>query len=170
MGEYEDRYPDAYGRDEEVEAKETPKDTHRHFRGTGLPRQVRSDPPPVVVPANVLDAPPVVTIEEPSTPSPPLRPVERPRPSTERSSREIHDDVAEQLNGSPFIDASGVSISVDGSQVTLEGTINSLMAVSLARALTTNVPGVSRVQVQLRVEPAPRDYRMVPDNAKPRDA
>ncbi len=95
----------------------------------------------------------------------PTRHVERvQRPLVERAPQEICDDVFAQLNASPSIDASGISISVDGSEVTLEGTINSLIAVSMARALASNVPGVSRVQVQLRVRPSPYHYTG-PDNA-----
>jgi osmotically-inducible protein OsmY len=72
--------------------------------------------------------------------------------------RAICEDIAEQLAASPFINSSGISITVDDSEVTLEGTINSLIAVSLARALALNVPGVSRVQVRLRVVQAPKRY------------
>jgi hypothetical protein len=153
MGEYEDRYPDSYGHGETTE----PKEEHRHFSGIGLPRQVR-DGEPVVI------RPDPQRLAEQAPPA--LRPVERPRqPLVERTPREICDDVYEQLNASPFIDASGISITVDGSEVTLTGTINSLIAISLARALTTNVPGVSRVQVQLRVQQAPRGHQTVPDDA-----
>lgn len=158
MPEYEDRYPEAYGRREETERE--PR--RRHFLGLGLPRQVR-DPQPAVAEAR-SDAPTVVDIDEasrapwsPRRPSPPH--VERPRrPLVERSPQQICDDVAEQLGSSPFIDASGISITVDGAEVTLSGTINSLIAISLAKALVSNVPGVGRAQVQLRVQPAPRTY------------
>ena len=154
MGDYEDRYPDAFGRGEETD----PRAAHRHFLGTGLSRQVRD--------AGLArdEAPTVVHTEEPATsreraPAQPPRHVERPRrPLVERTPRQICDDVAEQLNDNPFIDASGISITVDGSEVTLDGTINSLIAVSLAQALANNVPGVSRVQVQLRVQPVSRGY------------
>ena len=64
----------------------------------------------------------------------------------------------EQLNASPFIDASGISITVDGAEVRLEGTINSLIAISLAKALVSNDPGVGRVEVQLRVQQRPHVY------------
>lgn len=152
MAEYEDRYPDAYGRHEETD----PPQTHRHFLGLGLPRQVRGSEPAVLDAGD--DAPTVVNIEQPA-PAPPPRHVERLRqPLVARTPREIADEVAEQLNASPFIDAAGVVITVDGGEVTLAGTINSLMAIALARALTSNVPGVSRVQVQLRVQRAPRVY------------
>lgn len=151
MSEYEDRYPDAYGRGEEAEPRP------RHFFGLGLSRQVRDDEPAVA--EERRDAPTVVDLQDVGgaawarRPAPP-RQVERPqRPLVERGPGEICDDVAEQLNSSPFIDTSGISITVDGPEVTLGGTINSLIAISLARALASSVPGVSRVQVQLRVQP-----------------
>ena len=158
MSEYEDRYPDAYGRQEETE----PEPRRRHFLGIGLPRQVRDPEPPLAEARR--DAPPVVNIQDAGRApwaqrAPQPRHVERPRrPLVERSPQEICDDVAEALAGSPFIDASGISVTVDGSEVTLDGTINSLIAISLAKALVSNVPGVGRVQVQLRVQPAPRTY------------
>lgn len=158
MSEYEDRYPDAYGRREETEREPQ----RRHFLGLGLPRQVR-DPDPAVADER-RDAPAVVNIQDSGgaawarRPLPP-RHVERPRrPLVERSPQDICNDVAEQLNASPFIDTSGISITVDGAEVTLDGTINSLIAISLARALVSNIPGVARVQVQLRVHPAPKTY------------
>lgn len=159
MSEYEDRYPDAYGRREETDLQ--PR--RRHFLGLGLSRQVRDSDPAVV--EQRRDAPPVVNIQEgggaASTARPPPRHVERPRrPLVERSPHDICSDVAEQLNASPFIDASGISITVDGAEVTLDGTINSLIAISLATALTGNVPGVSRVQVQLKVQPAAKTYEL----------
>ncbi|HWD57107.1 MAG TPA: BON domain-containing protein [Stellaceae bacterium] len=161
MAEYEDRYPDAYGRDEAIGPQ------RRHFLGLGLPRQVRDDEPAIAEARR--DAPPVVNIQEAAAPSQaqrraaPPRHVERPRqPLVARTPRAICDDVYEQLNASPFIDTSGISISVDGSEVTLSGTINSLIAISLAKALTSGVPGVSRVQVQLRVQPRPRRDATIP--------
>jgi osmotically-inducible protein OsmY len=141
MGEYEDRYPDAYGRDE-IEQEET----HLDHRGNELPAS--------------LDAATAVNIQEPAAPLAArlrARPVERPRRLlVERTPREIYDEVAAQLRASPFIDSSGIGVAVDGTEVTLTGTINSLIAISLAQALASNVPGVSRAQVQLRVQPASR--------------
>jgi len=170
MGDYEDRYPDAFGRGEEID----PGPEHRHFRGVGLSRQVRDDKPAIAEARG--DAPMVVNIQQPDTIREPAlapprsryveRPRERPRrPLVARTPRQICDDVAEQLNASPFIDATGISITVDDSEVTLDGTINSLIAISLAQALVSNVSGVSRVQVRLRVQPAPRAYRMVPEDS-----
>jgi hypothetical protein len=110
--------------------------------------------------------PVIVNMPEAGAAPPPPRHVERAqRPLVERPAHEICDDVFEQLNASPFIDASGISISVDGSEVTLDGTIDTLFAVSVAKSLTSNVPGVSRVQVQLRVQPTPHGYEIGPDRA-----
>jgi hypothetical protein len=170
MSEYEDRYPDAYGRREETD----PASRQRHFLGLGLPRQVRDSRPAVISTPrdessiadepSIPDEPPIKVVDIADLP--PREPrhaaqlhTERPRqPLVEHSAREICEDVAEQLAASPFIDSSGISITVDDSEVTLAGTINSLIAISLARALALNVPGVSRVQVQLRVQQAPRRY------------
>jgi osmotically-inducible protein OsmY len=79
-----------------------------------------------------------------------------------RPESDIRDDVAEQLDASPFIDASGIAVTVAGSEVTLKGTINSLIAISLARALASNVAGVTRVEVQLQVRPTPHSYETPP--------
>jgi hypothetical protein len=161
MGEYEDRYPDAFGRGEEID----PEPRRRHFLGLGVPRQVR-DTEPAIAEART-DALPVVNrrdaLPQPAHRQPPAPPrhAERPRRLlVQRTPREICDDVAEQLDASPFIDASGVSITVDGADVRLEGTINSLIAISLAKALVSNVPGVSRVEVRLRVQPRPHAYEV----------
>jgi hypothetical protein len=170
MSEYEDRYPEAYGRREETDRE--PR--QRHFLGLGLPRQVRNSAPAVISTprdvASLLDGPsipgepPIKVVDIADLPPREPRHVvqlhsERPlRPLVERSAAEICDDVAEQLAASPFIDSSGISVTVDDGEVTLEGTINSLIAVSLARALALNVPGVGRVQVQLRVVQAPKRY------------
>jgi hypothetical protein len=159
MSEYEDRYSDAYGRREETD----PAPRQRHFLGSGLPRQVRDNTPAVIstqrdVPS-IPGEPPIKVVDIADLPPPQPHYAERPRrPLVERSAHEICEDVAEQLAASPFIDAAGISITVDDGEVTLEGTINSLIAISLARALAVNVPGVSRVQVQLRVHQAPRRY------------
>jgi hypothetical protein len=140
MGEYEDRYPEAYGEETESQAAQ------RRLRGLGLPRQVRDGEPAVVEPAQDAES-------TPKPPRPPRQFERAPRPIVQRSPQEICDDVYVALNSNPSIDTSGISIWVDGSEVTLDGSINSLIAVSIAQSLVSNVPGVSRVQVQLRVAP-----------------
>jgi BON domain-containing protein len=145
MGEYEDRYPDAYGHGEASE----PSAVERHFAGVGLPRQVR-DPPSHEMPAERVRAPAPRQVARPAA------------AAVGRSARDICDDIYERLKESPFIDATGVSVAVSGSEATLDGTINSLIAVSLARALALNVAGVGAVQVRLKVQPPPRRYETGP--------
>jgi hypothetical protein len=145
MSQYEERYPDSYGRGEATDRRRP----YRRFFGLGLPRQVR-DPAPL-------------RVEPRRAPQPAERPVERHverprRPLVERSPREICEDVTAELKASPFIDSSGIVVTVNGGEVTLDGTINSLIAISLAQALASNVPGVSRVQTWLRVRQAPRAW------------
>jgi osmotically-inducible protein OsmY len=158
MGEYEDSYPEAYRRGEETVPR------RRHFLGFGLSRQVRDTEPAIaeargdaasVEAVNIVAPEPAVYARPPQ----PERHAERPHQLlARRTPQEIGADVAQQLAESPFIDASDISVTVDSSEVTLSGTINSLIAISLAQALATNVPGVSRVQVRLRVRPATRTY------------
>jgi osmotically-inducible protein OsmY len=157
MGEYEDSYPDAYHRREETAPR------RRHFLGLGFSRQVRDIEPAVAEARGDAASVDVVNIDAPNAsrarPPQPAWQAERPRqPLARRTPQEIVADVTQQLTESPFIDASDISVTVDGSEVTLSGTINSLIAISLAQALATNVPGVSRVQGRLRVRPATRTY------------
>jgi hypothetical protein len=164
MSEYEDRYPEAYGRREETDREPRP----RRFLGLGLPRQVRDNTPAIISTpreeSSIPGEPSIKVVDIADLPPRESRHAaqlhtERPRrPLVERSPSEICEDVAEQLAASPFVDASGISITVDDGEIRLDGTINSLIAISLARALALNVSGVSRVQVQLRVVQAPKRY------------
>jgi hypothetical protein len=148
MGEYEDRYPDAYGHGEVID-----KDvTERHFTGIGPPRQTRNPEPAAGAPR--LQAHKAAAHRERVA-----------RPLVARPPQDIRADVSEQLNDSPFIDATGITVTVDGSEVTLEGTIYSLIAIALARALASNIAGVGRVQVRLRVQAAPRTYETAATSA-----
>jgi hypothetical protein len=137
MGEYEDRYPDAYGHGEVIEEDAA----DRHFSGSELPRQTRDRPPSAHTARLEARQPYRERVV---------------RQFVERPAQDIRDDVVGELNDSPFIDATGIAVTVEGSEVMLGGTINSLMAISLAQALVSNVAGVSRVQVRLRVQQARR--------------
>jgi hypothetical protein len=131
MGEYEDRYPDAYGRGETIEAPRK-----GHFRTASLPRQTRD--------------PAVPSSERPATQPQFVEPTLS--HAIGRGPDDVAKDIARQLSESPFIDASGITIAVEGSEVTLDGTINSLTARALAQALCSNVEGVGRIQLRLRVQ------------------
>jgi hypothetical protein len=148
MGEYEDRYPDAYGHGEDSKSGSAER---QHSDVGLLRRQARGGAPATDHLRRDADAPAARAAT-----SRPVGAVGNPQrgESVVRSPREICDDVWEQLNASPFIDASGINVSVDGSDVMLDGTINSLMAIALAQAVATNVAGVRRVQTHLRVNPA----------------
>lgn len=168
MGEYEDRYPDAFGRGEEVD---TPK-KHRHFLNRGLPRQVRDHHPAAVDepqnPERPQDLappplpPPMAPIAPRADDAAPPRPAPAPHPAGE-----IREDIYEQLTVSPFIDASDIAISVDGAEVTLDGTLTSLIGIviALAKALPDSSPGAGRLQVRLRVRPVTRGFATEPGDA-----
>jgi osmotically-inducible protein OsmY len=158
MGEYEDRYPDAFGRGEESE----PTRQRRDVIGFGLPHQVQDDEPAVAEASDVAEG--AVAATPSAGPAPPMAHHYHPprRVFIERDPADIYRDVVEQLDASPLVDATGISVAVDGSDVTLDGTINSLFAASVARSLASQVPGVGRVQVQLKVRPAPRGYETPP--------
>jgi hypothetical protein len=149
MGEYENAYPDAYGRREATDSASR----FRRFSPFKSSREFRDRTPSVAEARH--DAPAVLNTQEPAP-----RPVEQPQPllHVPHTAREICDAVYEALHASPFIDASGIAITVDDTRVLLEGTVNSLMAISLAKALTNGIPGVGRVEVRLRVELPPRVY------------
>jgi hypothetical protein len=87
MGEYEDRYPEAYGHNEETD----PGD--RHFGGVGLPRQVRGD-----LPADDRPRPGEAGPGE-TPPAAIARPMHA---DMVRTPREICDDIWQQLDHSPF--------------------------------------------------------------------
>src|ERR1700735_4392939 len=112
MGEYEDRYPDAFGRGKEID----PEPKHDRLPGVGLPDQVRDDQVrgdgPAVAESPEEAAPvPAAIPAEPSKPAAPLpgpeRGQERPRRVfIERVPGDVQRDVQERLNDSPFVDAS----------------------------------------------------------------
>jgi osmotically-inducible protein OsmY len=160
MGEYEDRYPDAFARGEES----GPTRQRRDVIGFGLPRQVQDDQPSVTEASAVAEGAIAATPSAGPAPLPAHHYHPPRRVFIERDPADIHRDVVEQLYASPLVDATGISVAVDGADVTLDGTINSLFAVSVARSLASQVPGVGRVQVQLQVRPAPRGYEMAPDD------
>ena len=97
MGEYEESYPEAYGRREEILPR------RRNLFGFGLPRQVRDAEPAIAEERRDAALIEVVNIEasEATRPRPPqpARQVERPRePLVRRTPQEIGVEVAEQEN------------------------------------------------------------------------
>jgi osmotically-inducible protein OsmY len=124
MGEYEDRYPEAYGRDDVIE------------RNSSTVASVGAPMPRPAPDKAATETPRPVLISQP----------------TVRTASDIRADAIRELTASPFIDAAGIDVAVaEGGAVTLAGTINSLIAIAIAKALVSNIGGVSRVETQLRV-------------------
>lgn len=143
MGEYEERYPEAYGRSETAE-QPTPREEVLH---PTMPRQVRDDPALARRPA------------APAAPTPAAPPRRRfgdsyrgvgPRGYT-RSPERIYEDICDRLTENPFIDASDIEVRVGGTEVVLTGAVDSNVALRQAEAIAEEVAGVSHVHNRLRV-------------------
>jgi hypothetical protein len=72
-----------------------------------------------------------------------------------RSDEHIHDEVCGRLTDDPYVDASGIEVSVSNGEVTLGGTVDSRNARRRAEDLAEQVSGVSHVQNNLRPRQAP---------------
>jgi hypothetical protein len=70
----------------------------------------------------------------------------------ERSDQRIREDVCDRLMQDPEIDATGLTVNVQGGEVTLEGTVDSKNAKRLAEDVAEDVPGVREVNNRLRVD------------------
>jgi hypothetical protein len=68
-----------------------------------------------------------------------------------RSDDRISDDIHERLTDDAWLDASNISISVSGGEVTLSGTVDSREAKHHAERIVENLSGVTHVQNNLRV-------------------
>lgn len=68
-----------------------------------------------------------------------------------RSAERIQEDVNDKLSDNWMLDASNIEVSVDGNEVTLNGTVESRQAKRRAEDIADNVSGVTHVQNNLRV-------------------
>lgn len=68
-----------------------------------------------------------------------------------RSSERIEEDVNERLTEHGYLDASAVRVSVEDSEVTLEGTVDSRRAKRLAEDIAESARGVRDVHNRLRI-------------------
>jgi hypothetical protein len=182
MGEYEDRYPEAYGRGEEA-AQPAAEPEH-----PPQPRQVRDVPGPIPVPSEAqpqarqlreraplfrsrlglgaaaetapswrhgpASAPPGIV--EPTAPPISAEGSHRGRGPRGyvRSPQRIHEDICDRLTENPFIDASDIEVSTNGAEVTLAGAVDSLIALRQAEAIAWEVVGVGHVHNDLQVRAA----------------
>ncbi|HYF30927.1 MAG TPA: BON domain-containing protein [Chitinophagaceae bacterium] len=76
-----------------------------------------------------------------------------------RSDDRIREDVCDRLSDDPFIDASGIDVKVDSSEVVLTGTVQRREDKRRAEDLVESISGVTNVQNNLRVSSdATREY------------
>lgn len=69
-----------------------------------------------------------------------------------RPDERITDEVHERLTEDPWVDASNISVSVSGGEVTLSGTVDNREAKHRAERCVEEIPGVNHVQNNLRVD------------------
>lgn len=69
----------------------------------------------------------------------------------QRSEERIREDISDRLSDDDSLDASDIEIKVNGSEVTLSGTVETRAAKRRAEDIAEAVSGVSNVQNQLRV-------------------
>jgi hypothetical protein len=72
-----------------------------------------------------------------------------------RSGERIREDVSDRLMEDSHLDPSDIEVSVTGTEVTLDGTVDSRGAKRRAEDHAEDVTGVTHVQNNLRVRPAP---------------
>ena len=70
-----------------------------------------------------------------------------------RSDDRIREDVSDRLTDDPYVDASGIEVSVSEGEVLLNGTVNSRADKRRAEDIAESVSGVKHVQNNLRVPP-----------------
>ena len=165
MGEYEDRYPDAYGRDET--AGQPPQTAELHLP----PRQHRQSTlfnTRFGVGAAAETAP--AWQHGPTGQTPPAEPegarlVEPTAPPRRahasyrglgprgyvRSDQRIYEDICDRLTENPFIDASDIAVSVRDRTVTLAGSVDNILALHQAEEIAREVAGVADLRNELIV-------------------
>jgi osmotically-inducible protein OsmY len=72
--------------------------------------------------------------------------------NSERSDKEIGDDVSEALYESPDLDASGISVEVVDGNVFLRGQIDSRSTKSLAEGCIENIKGIKDIFNELTIQ------------------
>jgi len=164
MGEYEDRYPEAYGRGEEVPTGPAEEGgpavgPPRQVRDTRLDQQMIRETGHGPLPERPGDAAPISA----RAASPARRDMARetgrdmhgpyrgigPR-NYRRSAERIREDVCDRLMDDPFIDPSGIDVRVNGTEVTLDGVVENRVSLRHAQGVAEDVLGVTAVHNRLR--------------------
>ena len=162
MGEYEERYPDAYGRDETAGQPPTAAELHlpprqhrqstlfnTRFGGSGAAPAWQHGPTGQTPPA----------MPEESRLVEPTGPLDRGRASYRglgprgyvRSDQRIYEDLCDRLTENPFIDASDIAVTVRDRAVTLAGSVDNILALHQAEEIAREVAGVANVRNDLIV-------------------
>jgi hypothetical protein len=157
MGEYEERYPDAYGRDETEGQPPAPAELHlpprQHRQSTLYNNSVRRA---TAEPAPGREHEPAPAVSgEPDL----VTPTRRARASYRglgprgyvRSDQRIYEDICDRLTENPFIDASDIEVTVRNRTVTLAGSVDSLLALHQAEEIAREVTGVANLRNELIV-------------------
>src|SRR5262249_53650608 len=79
-----------------------------------------------------------------------------------RTAERIRDDLCDRLTENPFIDASEIEVSVNGSDVVLEGVVDSETAYKQTQAIAEEVIGVTHVYNRLVIRPDGEETRPTP--------
>jgi len=163
MGDYEDRYPEAYGRGEdpqlpvsdELKEAQIPRQTRdkvsanlrRLGLGTPAQRNIEQSPPGWRHEPNVTSPSTI----EPTAPRPPgnFRGI-GPRGYL-RSPARIYEDICDRLTENPFIDASDIEVAITGAEVTLRGTVDSAVALRQAETIAHETAGVAQIRNEMTV-------------------
>lgn len=169
MGEYEDRYPESYGRGEDI-GSPPPEQPWQ----SAVPQQVRVASPSIsrFLSRSASGAAPAWR-HTPDAPLPPSTPARADGPRTieptapplrvdgsyrgigprgyVRSPERIYEDVCDRLTDNPFIDASDIAVAVSGSEVTLTGSVDSPIVARQTAEIAEHVAGVRTVQNRLVV-------------------
>ncbi len=171
MGEYEDRYPEAYGRGatpaqpvSQQPASQPPASQQRESPAMEPPRQVRDRPlfrgrlglgaAAETAPAwqhQPNERPRIIEPTAPARAEGDYRGI-GPRGYV-RSPQRIYEDICDRLTDDPMVDASDITVSVGGGEVILSGSVDSQMALRQAETIAQEVAGVSRVRNELRQRP-----------------
>ncbi len=75
-----------------------------------------------------------------------------------RSDERIKEDVCERLSDDAYVDASDIDINVQGSEVILNGTVNSREEKHRAEDIAESISGVRNVENHLKVNPRAYDH------------
>lgn len=74
-----------------------------------------------------------------------------------RDDQRILEDVNDRLAGDAWVDASHITVTVEGAEVTLDGTVSDRAAKRRAEDLVERVSGVREVQNNLKIRPGEAD-------------